>query len=68
MEKDGEEEGLAESLMNSWESSYQQKNVLIRELMGDENLNIFEINELCMFTGVTYDEPCEVVPEVKEEE
>ena len=29
--KDGVEEGLAESLVNSWESSDQQKNVLIRE-------------------------------------
>ena len=68
MGKDGVEEGLAESLMNSWESSDQQKNMLIRESMGDENINIFEINELCISVGVTCDEPCEVVPEVKEEE
>ena len=53
--------------MNSWESSYRQKNVLIRESMGDENINIFEINELCIYVGVTCDEPCEFVPEVKEE-
>ena len=66
--KDGVEEGLAKSLMKSWESSDQQKNVLITESMGDENLNIFEINELCISVGVTCDEPCEVVPEEKEEE
>ena len=36
--------------------------------MGDENLNIFEINELCISVGVTCDEPCDVVPEVQEEE
>ena len=35
--------------------------------MGDTNFNIFEINELCISVGVTCDEPCEVVPEVKEE-
>ena len=57
LEKDGVEEGLPESLMNSWESSYHQKNVLIRESMGDENINIFEINELCIYVGVTCDEP-----------
>ena len=66
--EDGVEERLVESLMNFWKSSYQQNDVLIRQSMGDENLNIFEINELCMFAGVTCDEPCEVVPEVKEEE
>ena len=36
--------------------------------MGDKKFNIFEINELCIYTGRTCDEPCEVVPEVKEEE
>ena len=66
--KYGVEEGLAEILMNSWESLNQQNNVLIRESLGDENINIFEINELCMFVGVTCDETCEVVPQVKEEE
>ena len=50
----GVEERLAESLMNSWESSDQQKNVLIRESMGDENINIFEINELCISVGVCF--------------
>ena len=64
--KDSVEEGLAQSLMKSWESSDQQNNVLIRESMGDENINIFEINELCISIGVTCDEPLEVVPEVKE--
>ena len=68
LEKDGVEEGLAESLVNSWESSYQQKNMLIRGSMGDKNFNIFEINELCVSTGITCHEPCEVVSEVKEEE
>ena len=67
-EDDGVEERLVESLMNFWKSSYQQNDVLIRQSMGDENLNIFEINELCMFAGVTCDEPCEVVLEVNEEE
>ena len=52
--------------MNSWESSNQQENMLIRESMGDENFNIFEINELCIFAGIACDEPCEVVPKVKE--
>ena len=33
--KNGVEEGLAESLMNFWESSDQQKNMLIRNSMGD---------------------------------
>ena len=42
--EDGVEERLAESLMNSWESSYQQENMLIRKSMGDKNFNIFEIN------------------------
>ena len=32
LEKDGAEEGLAESLMNSWESSDQQNNMLIKTL------------------------------------
>ena len=68
LEEDGAEEGLAESLMNFWESSNQQKNVLIRESMGDENFNIFEINELCIYIGVTCDDRCEVFLEVKEEE
>ena len=54
-------ERLDEILMNSWEISYQQKNVLIREPMGDENINISEINELCIVAGVTCDEPCVVV-------
>ena len=53
--------------MKSMESSDQQKNVLIRESMGDENLNIFQINELCISVGVTCDEPCDFFPEVKEE-
>ena len=42
--------------------------MLIRGSMGDKNFNIFEINELCIFAGITCDGPCEVVPEVKEEE
>ena len=46
----------------------KQKNVLIEGSMGDENPNVFEINELCMFQGVIGDNPYEVVPEVKEEE
>ena len=38
LEKDGVEEGL----MNSWESSDQKKNVLIRKSMGDKKkINIF---------------------------
>ena len=36
--------------------------------MGDKNFNIIEINELCISAGITCDEPCEAVPEVKEEE
>ena len=44
LEKHGAEEGLAESLMNSWKSLDQQKNVLIRKSMGDKNFNIFEID------------------------
>ena len=62
MEKDGAEEGLDESLVNSWESSDQQKSMLIRGSMGDKNFNIFEINELFIFIGITCDEPCELVP------
>ena len=54
--------------MNSWESLDQQKNMLIRRSMGDKNFIIFEINELCISAGITCDEPCEAVPEVKEEE
>ena len=46
LEENGAEEGLAESLMNSWESSNQQKNMLIRKSMGDKNFNILKINEL----------------------
>ena len=46
MEKDGAEEGLDESIENSWEISDQQKSMLIRGSMGDKNFNIFEINEL----------------------
>ena len=49
--------------MNSWESSYQQENMLIRKSMGD----VFEINELCVSAGITCDEPCKVSPKVKEE-
>ena len=41
LEKDGAEEGLAESLMNFWESSAQQENMLIRNSMGDKNFTIF---------------------------
>ena len=63
-----EEDGAAESLMNSWESSYQQENMLIGKSTGDKIFNIFEINELCISTGITCDEPYEVVSEVKEEE
>ena len=36
--------------------------------MGNETLNIFEINELYVSIGITCNEPCEVVPEVKEED
>ena len=36
--------------------------------MGDKNFNIFEIDELCIYAGITCDKPCEVVLEVKEEE
>ena len=36
--------------------------------MGDKTFNIFEMNELCISAGITCDEPCEVVPKVKEEE
>ena len=36
--------------------------------MGDRNFNIFEINELCISVGITCDEPCEFVLELKEEE
>ena len=35
--------------------------------MGNENLNIFEINELYVSALITRNEPCEVVPEVKQE-
>ena len=52
--------------MNAWESSDQQKNVLIRKSMGDKNFNIF-INELCISEGITCDEPCKVSPDVNEE-
>ena len=68
LEKYGAGEGLAKGLMNPWEGSDQQKNMLIRGSMGDKNFNIFEINELCIYVGVTSDEPCEVVPEVNEEQ
>ena len=53
--------------MNSWESTDQQKSMLIRGSMGDKNFNTFEINEFCVFAGITCDEPCEVVAEVNEE-
>ena len=68
LEEDGAEEGLAKSLMNFWGSSNEQENVLIRKSMVDKNFNIFEVNELCISPGITCDEPCEVFPEVKEEE
>ena len=42
--------------------------MLIRGSMGDKNFNIFEINELFIFIGITCDEPCELVPQVNEEE
>ena len=42
--------------------------MLIRGSMGDKNFNIFEINELCISTRITCGEPCEVLPEVNEEE
>ena len=48
--------------MNFWESLDQQKNMMIRKLMGD----VFEINELCVSAGITYDEPCKVSPEENE--
>ena len=67
LEEDGAEEGLAESLVNSWESPNQQENMPIRKSMGDKTFNIFEINELCISAGITCDEPCEVFPEVNEE-
>ena len=53
--------------MNSWDSSYQQKNMLKIGSMGDKNFIIFEINELCISTRILCNEPCEVVPEIKEE-
>ena len=68
LEKDGAEEGLAESLMNFWESSDQQENMLIRKSIGDKNLNIFEINELYVSAGITHDQPFKVSSELKEEE
>ena len=58
LEKDGADERLVESLMNFRESLYQQKNMLIRKSMGD----VFEINELCVSTGITRVEPCKVSP------
>ena len=67
MKKDGAGKGPVESLVNSWESSDQQENMLIRNSMGDKNFNIFEINELCISAGITCDEPCKVVTEVNEE-
>ena len=63
LEEDGVEEGLAESIVNSWESSDQQENILIRKSMGD----VFEINEFCVSARITCDELCEVFPEVNEE-
>ena len=51
--KDGVEEGLDESIENSWDSSYQHDNMLIRNSMSDENFNIFEINELFISIGIT---------------
>ena len=45
--EDDAEEELAGSLVNSWESSYRQKNVL----MSDENFNIFGINECVYLQG-----------------
>ena len=62
--EDDAEEELAESLINSWASSDQQKKML----MSDENFNIFGINELCISAEVTFDGTCKVVPEVNEEE
>ena len=41
LEKYGVGEALSKSLVSSWESSDQQNNVLIRNSMGDKNLNIF---------------------------
>ena len=49
--------------MDSWESSNQQENMLLRKSMG----NVFEINELCVSTGITHVEPCKVSPELNEE-
>ena len=54
--------------MNFWESSGQQENMLIRKSMVNVNLNIFEINELYVSTGITCDEPFKVSTELKEEE
>ena len=68
LEKDDAKVGLAEILMNSWESSYHERNMLIRKSMGDKNFNIFEINELCVSIGITCDEPCKVSPEVRKKE
>ena len=65
LEKDGAEKALAESLMKFWESSAQQENMMIRKSIGYKNFNVFEINELYVSSGITYNEPCEVVPEVK---
>ena len=50
LEKYSAEEGVAKSIIESWGSSNQQKNVLIRGSMGDKNFNIFEINGLCIST------------------
>ena len=58
LEEDGAEEGLAKILVNSSESSDQQKNMLIRMSMGHKNFNIFEINELCISAGIARTEPC----------
>ena len=63
LEEDGAYEGLTESLMNFWESSNQQENMLIRNSMGD----VLEINELCISAGITRAEPCKVSLEVNEE-
>ena len=41
LEKYGAGEGLAESLMNSCESSDWEKNMLIRRSMADKKFNIF---------------------------
>ena len=42
--------------------------MLIRKSLGNKNLNIFEINELYVSTGITCNEPCNVSLEVKEEQ